>query len=216
LDLLGCVAKGPSTEEAVARTPEAIRAYLRFLKQHGESVDTGAEVETQIVEHVTQGQWLGYGDPELVFEPDRKPLAIEDRERFIQRLEWTRAGVIVLVGRLTDEELANEPIQKGRSILAMLEHMLDSEYFYVSTLGKIEGLPGPGSIVQRRDGSMLEWMDLVRRREIERIRSLSEEERSRSSEHWKRRWTARKVLRRMLEHEWEHLIELSERLDKPL
>jgi len=34
--------------------------------------------------------------------------------------------------------------------------------------------------------------------------------------HWKRIWTARKVLRRMLEHEWEHLVELSERLCKPL
>jgi lipopolysaccharide biosynthesis protein len=26
-------------------------------------------------------------------------------------------------------------------------------------------------------------------------------------------WTARRALRRMLEHEWEHLLELSKRLD---
>ncbi len=216
LELLGCVAKGPTTEEAVAKTPEAIRAYLRFLKRHGEAVDVDAEVDLQVVEHVTQGQWLGNGDPELVFEPDLQPLTFEDRERFIQRLEWSRGEVIGLVGGLGDEELEAEPTQKGRSILAMLEHMLDSEYFYVSTLGKIEGLPGPGSIVHKREGRILAWMERVRRREIERIRSLSEEERSRSIEHWKRSWTARKVLRRMLEHEWEHLVELSERLSQPL
>ena len=34
LDLVGCIAKGPTTDEALNRTPEAIRAYLRFLKRH--------------------------------------------------------------------------------------------------------------------------------------------------------------------------------------
>jgi len=216
LDLLGCIAKGSTTEEALARTPEALRAYLRFLKRHGEVVDAEADMETKVVEHITQGEWLGNGDPALVFEPDLEPLTIDGCERYIQRLEWTRAEVIGLVGGLRDEELDAEPTPKGRSIRAMLEHMLDSELFYVSTLGKVEGLPTPGRIVQKREGTLLEWMGHVRRHEIERIRSLSEEERTKSIEHWKRWWTARKVLRRMLEHEWEHLVELSERLEKPL
>ena len=30
LELLGCIAQGPTTEKALAATPEAIRAYLRF------------------------------------------------------------------------------------------------------------------------------------------------------------------------------------------
>ena len=62
----------------------------------------------------------------------------------------------------------------------------------------------------------MSWMSYVRTLEIERIRALTEEERSHSVIHWKRIWTARKALRRMLEHEWEHLVELSERLEKPL
>ena len=32
LELLGCIAKGPITDEALSSTPGAIRAYLRFLK----------------------------------------------------------------------------------------------------------------------------------------------------------------------------------------
>jgi hypothetical protein len=86
----------------------------------------------------------------------------------------------------------------------------------VSTLGKIYGLPGTGTLVKKQEGALLDWMSYVRALEIERIRSLTEEERSQQLVHWKRIWTARKVLRRMLEHEWEHLVELSERLEKPL
>lgn len=216
LDLLGCVAKGPTTEEAVARTPEAIRAYLRFLKRHGEVVDTDAELQVDIVEHVTEGQWLGNGDPALVFQRDLEPLTPGEAETFIRHLEWSRVEVMELVGKMTQEQLEAGPQSKGRSIQAMLEHMLDSEYFYLSTLGKIEGLPGAGSIVRKRAGELLDWMSQVRKVEISRIRSLREEERARTVEHWKRTWTARKVLRRMLEHEWEHLVELRERLGKVL
>ena len=39
LELLGCVSFARTTEEAVAAAPEAIRAYLRYLRRHGERVD---------------------------------------------------------------------------------------------------------------------------------------------------------------------------------
>ena len=42
-DLLGCVAKGPTTEAALAATPAAIRAYLRFVQRHGESVHPNSD-----------------------------------------------------------------------------------------------------------------------------------------------------------------------------
>ena len=216
LDLVGCIAKGPTTDEALNRTPEAIRAYLRFLKRQGEAVDPDSEFETMVAEHVTEGEWLGSGDPSLVFQPDLEPLTLKDAEKYIQRLQWSRAEVLALVGGLTGEQIEAEQNTKGRSIRAMLEHMLESEHFYVSTLGKIDGLPGTGTLVKKREGALLDWMSYVRALEIERIRSLTAEERSQQIVHWKRIWTARKVLRRMLEHEWEHLVELSERLEKPL
>jgi uncharacterized damage-inducible protein DinB len=159
---------------------------------------------------------LGNGDPVLVFQPDLEPLTLEDEEKYIQRLQWSRAEVVALAGGLTNEQVETELHTKDRSIRAMLEHMLDSEYFYVSTLGKIHGLPGIGTIVKKHQGDLLNWMSHVRMLEIARIRSLTADERSQPVEHWKRTWTARKVLRRMLEHEWEHLVEMSERLEKPL
>ncbi len=74
LDLLGCVATGPSTEAALQATPDAIRAYLRFLRRHGEAADLDAPFTTPVAEHITEGQWLGNGSPHPGVWPG--PLAV--------------------------------------------------------------------------------------------------------------------------------------------
>ncbi len=211
LDLLGCVANGPTTEEALARTPAAIDVYRRFLARHGEPVKMDEPIETRIAAHVTEGVWLGNGDPSIVFEPDLRPLTAADGERFIARLEWMRAEMNDLISDLSAGELAHEPA-KGRSVEAILEHVLESEYAYMAAFGRLEGLPGQGSIITKRQGDLLSWMGLVRAKEIERLRALADEERSEPFIHWKYTRTARKVMRRMLEHQWEHLVEIQERL----
>ena len=63
LDLPGCVAVGPTTGDAVRATPEAMRRYRRFLVGVGEAVAAGDAIETQTVEHVTDGAWSGNGSP---------------------------------------------------------------------------------------------------------------------------------------------------------
>jgi len=211
LDLLGCVANGPTTEEALARTPAAIDAFRRFLARHGETADLDAPIETRIAAHITEGVWLGNGDPSIVFEPDLLPLTAEDGERFIARLEWMRAEMNDLVGELSADEFAEKPA-KGRSIEAILEHVLESEYAYMAAFGRLAGLPGQGSIIAKRQGDLLSWIGVVRAKEIERLRGLSDQERSEPFIHWKYTRTARKVMRRMLEHQWEHLVEIRERL----
>jgi len=65
LDLLGCISTGPTTEAALERTPHAIREYLRFLQRHGFPIDSEAQIQTRIAEHITEGTWLGNGDPSL-------------------------------------------------------------------------------------------------------------------------------------------------------
>ena len=92
LDLLGCVAVGPTTEDALAATPDAIRAYRRFLHRHGEPVDPDAPFETQVVEHVTEGTWLGNGSPYLVFGPDLEPITDAEIETYLRRFQWLCEG----------------------------------------------------------------------------------------------------------------------------
>lgn len=215
LDLLGCVAKGPTTEVALGATPDAIRAYLRFLARHGAPVDPFARFETRVEEHITDGQWLGNGDPALVFGLDRTPLTAEEAEIFIQRLGWSRTEMLALIAGQSTEQLAAQP-PRLRSIRAMLEHVLESEHFYLSALGRIPDLPAAGSVLQKRQGSLIEWMAHVRAAEVAYLRALTPAERERPIVRWQQIWTARKAMRRMLEHEWEHLVELAERVGQPL
>jgi uncharacterized damage-inducible protein DinB len=210
LELLGCTANGPTTEAALEKTPAAIRDFRRFLGRHGAAVEDDV-VETEIAEHITEGVWLGNGDPSLVFPPDLEPLSEADMETYIERLEWMRLDMVALVDRLSESQLAEKP-EKGRPVESILEHILESEFAYMRAFGRIEDLPGTGSIVKKRQGDLLEWMAHVRSREIERLRSLSPQERSEPFVHWKYTRTARKVMRRMLEHQWEHLVEIRERL----
>lgn len=211
LSLLGCIANGPTTEVALERTPAAIEAFRRFLGRHGDPLDTGDVVETEIAEHVTEGVWLGNGDPSIVFPPDLVPLTEADGEYFIKRLEWMWAELVESISPLSALQLEEKP-PKGRPIRQILEHLLESEYTYMYAFGRPEGLPASGSIVKKREGSLLDWMAHVQAVEYERLRSLTWEERSEPFVHWKYTRTARKVVRRMLEHRWEHLVEIKERL----
>src|SRR5437879_11842383 len=78
LDLLGCIANGPTTDEALAATPEAIRAYMRFLRRQGERVEERGAIETHVVEHLTAGRLLGNGSPDIVLGPGLGPLTPAD------------------------------------------------------------------------------------------------------------------------------------------
>jgi uncharacterized damage-inducible protein DinB len=121
--------------------------------------------------------------------------------------------MVALVGDFSEAQLEEKPQPKGRPIKTILEHILESEYAYMAAFGRPQDMPGTGSIVKKRQGDLLDWMAYVRGREIERLRSLSSQERSEPFIHWKYTRTARKVMRRMLEHQWEHLTEIKERLE---
>lgn len=114
LDLLGCVAVGPTTADTLAATPEAIRAYRRFLHRHGERVDPDAPVETRVVEHVTEGAWLGNGSPALVFGPDLEPVTEAESETFLRRFHWLREELAAWTATRTGEQLDALPAGGGR------------------------------------------------------------------------------------------------------
>ena len=211
-DLLGCVAAGPTTEKALESTPEAIRTYLRFLQRHGVDVDSAQDIQLQIAQHITEGEWLGHGSPYVVFQADLEPLTAHELEKYIKHLQWSRQELLLLIDGLSEEQLAKEPQQKGRPIRSILEHVFGAEYSYVRNLGKLEGVRGPGSIEHLPKDELLARMEQMRIAEIEKLRSFSLQELSEVVVHGKQTQTVRRMLRRMLEHEWEHLVELKERL----
>ncbi len=213
LDLLGCNITGPTTEEAEALAPGAIRDFLRFLRRHGEDVGPDAEIDVFVAQHITEGIWLGNGDPSIGFGPDLTPVSIEAMDSFIDRLEWMRLEMNLLLANLTEEQWTTKPVN-GRPLKLIVEHVIEAEYNYMYAFGRIAALPAAGSIIKNIGTPLLDWFAHVRKHEIERLRGLTEKERSEPFIHWKYTRTARKVLRRMLEHQWEHLVEVRERMER--
>jgi predicted RNase H-like HicB family nuclease len=216
LDLLGCVAVGPTTEDAVAATPEAIRAFGRFLARHGERVDVEAPIETRVVEHITEGDWLGNGSPYLIFGPDLEPVTDAEVETLVRRFLGLPEELAAWAATQTNGQLDEPPAGGGRTARAVLLHALGATGGYLGAA--LGGAPGFGSIVGATERGELRLADgLLRVAALaaERVRATTPEERAMVRERPNDRRTLRKALRRMLEHDWEHLAELSRRPGGP-
>lgn len=216
LDLLGCVAVGPTTDDALAATPAAIRAFRRFLRRHGEAVDPDAPFATRVAEHVTEGDWLGNGSPYIAFGPDLQPVTEAEIETYLRRFGWMREELTGWAQGQTAAQLDAAPASGGRTARAVLLHVLGATGAYLAAaLGRAPGFSAVHGAAERGE---LDVVDALRRTEAmagERVRAASPEERAAVRHLPAGPRTLRKALRRMLEHEWEHLAELSRRPGGP-
>ena len=218
LALLGCVAVGPTTEAALAATPEAIGAYRRFLHRHGELVNPDAPVETRVAEHITQGEWLGNGSPYVVFGPDLEPLTDEEIETFLRRFHWLREALAAWAAMRTGRQLDATPKDGGRTARAVLLHVLGATGGYLSAaLGSAPGFYALHDAAERGELGLPEALRRTTTMADERVHATTPEERAaaRRGQRPRELRTLRKALRRMLEHDWEHLAELSRRPGGP-
>lgn len=217
LDLLGCVATGATTEAALDATPDAIRAYLAFLRRHRERVNPDAPFRTHVVEHVTEGMWLGNGSPNLVFAPDLQPVSEKEIEAHLRRFHWMREALADWAGRRTAKQLDAAPKDGGRSGRAILLHVLGGPGGYLSAaLGGSKGFSAVAGAAERGEAALPDALRRIDAMAAARVRATTREERSVVVQRTNDVRTLRKALRRMLEHDWEHLAELSRRPGGPL
>jgi predicted RNase H-like HicB family nuclease len=216
LELLGCVAVGPTTEEAIEATPDAIRAYRKFLDRHGEAVDQLEPFEVRVAEHITEGEWLGNGSPYLVFDADLEHLSGDDVERYVRRTAWLLEKLAAWAASQTEEQLDATPTG-GRTARSILLHVIGPHGAYLSAA--LTGAPGFGRVhgaAERGElplpEALLQTAELV----SERVAATTPEQRNAVRELSSRSYTLRKAFRRMLEHDWEHLAELSRRPGGPI
>ncbi len=213
LDLLGCIARGPTTEAALEATPEAIREYLRFLRRYGEATKPDAKFTTAVAAHITEGTWLGYGDPTSGFAPDFEPLSAQDLEIYLRHLAWLRADLLKLIRDVPRKPLIAEPRSGGRSIYHILEHVAGSECVYLRYLvGKVDGLSEAMRAVEQSPDNLPFALSHLWQISRSRLEALTAAERKQWVKHGQVTWTARRAFRRLLEHDWEHLQELFDRI----
>jgi hypothetical protein len=215
IGLLGCVANGPTTEAALEATPDEIRRYLRFCRDHGEDVDPRSGFTTVIAQHVTEGSWIGYGDPVPGFEPDSKPLTAKDERTYRSRFRALGEEITAKVGAVSARQLVKEPPQR-RTIPDIVKHIggAEPEYFRASNIGKPEGTK---EALKALENAAPE--DLAGRLEDlwtlldSQLDQITPDIRNGRVQRGEKLWTARRGFRRILEHPWEHLREIERRLE---
>jgi len=194
----------------VSATPDAIRAYLRYLKRHEEKVDPSEKVETRVAEHNTAGVFPG----QAIFPPDLRPLAPRDLARYLRWLEWSREDLLGLVKGIDDRRLRAKPA-KGRSLHEILLHVLGADKGYVYALvGPLKTMGDPTNAADRGELDLRVALAAARPAAITRLAALTPVERTRVRRTGQSTYSAFRVIRRMLEHEWEHRREIAARLGR--
>ena len=208
LNLLGCVVQADTTDEALAAAPDAIRSYLRYLHRHGETVDPNEKIETRVAEHNTEGLFSG----QALWPQDLKPLAPAALARYVKWLDWSRADLLALVKGIDDKGLRAKP-PKGRSLRDILLHVLGADKSYVYGLvGPLKAMGEPTNAADRGDLDLRIALKEARAAAIDRLKTLTPAERARIRKAGQSTYSAHRVIRRMLEHEWEHRREIAARL----
>jgi len=218
LDLPGCIVRAPSRAEALAQLPQAIRDHNDWLRQHGEPApDAGTKcggdsIQIDVVAEIDGRGPFDPGDPAALFAPDLAPLSPDELERHLRLMDHARADLLALVRDLSDTVLDWQWVPQVFTIRHTLRHVGNAEEWYVSRLVSPETLPAEW------DGDenlpLLAFLEMERRTAVDRLRRLTEAERSevfhptRWTDHPEEAWTARKALRRALEHERQHTAQI--------
>jgi predicted RNase H-like HicB family nuclease len=212
-ELLGCVANGPTTEDALGAAPGEIRRFLQFLQEHGENADPDAEFTTRIAQHVIEGPWIGYGDPEPGFEFDFEPLTRGELAKHLVRLRWMGEDLAAIAGGLTAKELTGKP-PKGRSLYDIFQHVAAAEPEYARTAGagKPEGAKELIAAIEESPERIADALPQLFETVAAQFESIPDEALNKVTQRGKRPYTARRGLRRALEHPWEHFREIERRL----
>jgi predicted RNase H-like HicB family nuclease len=212
-ELWGCVFVGPTTQEALDGTPEAIRTYLSFVQRHGGGADPSAEFGVEVAEHVTEGFWLGNGDPSVVFASDTKALAPGDVATAAERFRNLRAEIMQMLRPLDARRLAYKPA-KGRALDHIAQHVLGAGPAYLRyVFGTRTDQNTVAGRAEKGELTPVEALEAQGELILADLASMTPTQRKPGRLGGKEVWTSRKSLRRLLEHEWEHHQEISRRLD---
>lgn len=212
-DLLGCTATGPTTAEAIDAAPASIARFRSFLAEHREATDLSEPIEVHVAEHVTEGSWLGNGDPGQGFTPDFARLSLHAIKRHLRVYGYLQDSFASIAAERSRDWLDEAPPGSSWTNRRLLEHVVEAEYEYVRcSLGHLEGLRKAFRDLNREGGDPAASMAFAYEAIRDRMSSLSPEDLELRVQRGAKTWTVARTFRRILEHRWEHFIQLSDRL----
>jgi len=207
----GCFAYGSDEKEAIANLPTAIRAYSTRIGRHESLWLDETNVELKVEESFTAYyineafECVGHSDDEVNawFQHDWKPLTARDVEHGLELLSWTRSDLLDTITGLSDEKLDQNYPNERWSIHGILGHIGGAEWWYLNRLG----LAFPRSEVPEEP---MERLEKVRNHLIRLLPMLegSKQVVGINGEFW----SPRKLLRRAVWHERDHILHIQKLL----
>ncbi len=185
----GCNASGKTRDEAVANVRRSFAEYLDLLHSRG----------------VTVEHWRGLDASKFavadaaspMLPEDQAPVEEHDLRDFLHVFEAQHAALIALAGSLSAAEMERKPDDATWSPRQALEHIVESQALF---LARLEAWPDdPFNTVQSQHRMVAQRFAVMEPAETTATRVIQGVP-----------WNARRVMRRILEHEWEHYGHLKE------
>jgi hypothetical protein len=201
----GCFAYGDNTDQAIGNLPDAIFNYVSWATTRGADWVAADQIELAIdetfecypidektFERVEEGGYM----VESWFLHDWKPLTALEIERALKILSWTRDDLLATVKHLAPEKLAATYPGERWDINGILRHVGGAEWWYMERLGRaFPQSDVPQAPFERLEKVRAALVDLLPQLEgVQQVVGLEGEF-----------WSPRKVLRRAVWHERDHI-----------
>jgi predicted RNase H-like HicB family nuclease len=188
--LRGCIASGTTRDAAIANARRAFRAYLELLDARGVSIEHWKDLDPTTFE-------VRDLPADRVVPEDVGRMEEHELRDFLHQFEASRAALLSVVREISADELERKPTDSMWSVREALEHVMLTE---ASLLSRLEKWPAdPYNTLQA-----------VHRMAFQRFTIMEPPDTELDHVVLGRRWTTRKVMRRILEHEFEHLEHIKE------
>lgn len=208
-DLPGCVTYGRTREEALARAPGQVEAFLAWLTKHGEGYGplfATAPIGIYLTETIRASPGRNnLNSSHAFFDDDRVPMRRDEADQVLRIMTHSRDELLALVDHFKLEQL-QAPIdgEPAGSLANVIEHMAWAEWWYLEQLNlayRREEMPEDprAKLSQVRAWLRVRLVDLIGEKVV--AENLGEQ------------WSPRKLVRRAIWHEMDHIAHIAELLN---
>jgi hypothetical protein len=200
-------------KSALQAVKTCVIEWFDWTKSHGESapdVSDNPKVKVAEILRVNYNPSEA-GKPEPLFWSEVAPVTKEDIERTIRLIKYSREDLISTTKNITGEMLDWQPPAKLRPIGNCLKHIAHAELWYLTRLD----VPWPEKIPE----SPTELLNYSRETTLKYLHNFPERKMKGVFQPKRYRspvcnlWTARKFLRRLVDHEMLHVRDIKKVLE---
>jgi predicted RNase H-like HicB family nuclease len=203
-DYPGCWIYGKNKTDALRQVKTNVIEWFDWMKSHGDSVpDSHDNVEIEVAEMLR----VDYdpseaGTPEPLFWSEVAPVTKDDIDRTLRLMAYSRDDLLAVIQSLNDKLLDWQPSAKLRPIRNCLIHIANAELWYLTRLNAPWPDKTPENLTELLEYSRGVVVEYLKKFPKRKMKGVFQPRKYLSPVC--NLWTARKVLRRIIDHERLH------------